>query len=126
MRIELPSGTPAELALPVSVGSRHSFARGVALSPDIMGLRPLFDGLCALKAAGTGTFDRAVAFYGMIRVPEAWQGPGHGEPLDAVARPGACPVLAVIGERDPYTPPSDVELLEQLPNVTTARYPEAE
>jgi carboxymethylenebutenolidase len=197
MRIELPSGTPAELALPVSVGSRHSFARGVALSPDIMGLRPLFDGLCArlaadhnwaicapepfpgrehlsveermasmgsldderqvgdllaaahvlreragvskiavlgfcmggmyaLKAAGTGTFDRAVAFYGMIRVPEAWQGPGHAEPLEALGRPRACPVLAIIGERDPYTPPADVELLEQLPNVTTARYPEAE
>src|SRR5437762_1350274 len=88
MRIQLPSGTPAELALPVSIGTRHSFARGVILSPDIMGLRPLFDGLCA--------------------------------------RPSACPVLAVIGERDPYTPPLDVEALERLPNVTTARYPEAE
>src|SRR5438067_13939102 len=51
MRIQLPSGTPAELALPVSIGTRHSFARGVILSPDIMGLRPLFDGLCARLAA---------------------------------------------------------------------------
>src|SRR5207248_7230306 len=69
-------------------------------------------GMYALKAAGTGRFDRAVAFYGMISIPDAWKGPGHGEPLEALARPSACPVLAVIGERDPYTPPLDVEALE--------------
>ena len=32
-------------------------------------------GMYALKAAATGRFDRAVAFYGMIRVPEGWRGP---------------------------------------------------
>src|SRR4051794_8328719 len=196
MRIELPSGTPAELALPVSVGSRHSFARGVALSPDIMGLRPLFDGLCArlaadhnwaicapepfpgreglsveermasmgtlddqrqvgdlvaaaavlreragvshvavlgfcmggmyaLKAAGTGTFDRAVAFYGMIRLPDDWRGPGRGEPLDAVSKPNAAPVLAIIGTADRYPPPPDVDALEAT-GATVVRYEGAE
>src|SRR3954454_55434 len=134
MRITLPSGTPAELAVPETTP-----VRGVVLAPDIGGLRPLFDDLCArrareegwpvcapepfpgresmtleermgsvgsltddgqlgplveaalhlrgmgiediavlgfcmggmyaLKASGTGAFDRAVAFYGMIRVP---------------------------------------------------------
>ena len=197
MRIELPSGTPAELALPIGPTPQQHAARGIALAPDIMGLRPLFDGLCArlaadhnwaicapepfpgheqltvderlkavggltddrqvgdlvaaahllreragvskvavlgfcmggmyaLKAAGTGAFDRAVAFYGMIKVPADWRGAGHGEPLDALRQPKACPVLAVIGERDAYTPPADVAELEQLPNVVTARYPEAE
>src|SRR4051812_34350240 len=51
-------------------------------------------GMYALKAAGTDRFDRAVAFYGMIRLPEGWRGPGHGEPLDAVTAPDAAPVLA--------------------------------
>ena len=39
-------------------------------------------GMYALKAAATGRFDRAVAFYGMIRVPEDWRGPELREPLD--------------------------------------------
>ena len=191
MRITLPSGTPAELASP-----EHPSGLGIALHPDIGGLRPLFDDLCArlaaeqgwavcapepfpgretmtleermaamagldderqlgalreaagatgcervsvigfcmggmytLKAAGNAApppFERAVAFYGMIRVPEQWRGPGHGEPLDALRRPEACPVLAIIGERDVWTPPDDVAALDALPNVTVVRYPEAE
>lgn len=43
MRIELPSGTPAEVA-----GS--SDERGLVLVPDIMGLRPLFDEMAARLA----------------------------------------------------------------------------
>jgi carboxymethylenebutenolidase len=193
MRVTLPSGTPAELAVPD--GGRP--VRGVALAPDIGGLRPLFDDLCrrlaedygwavcapepfpgreamtledrfqamgglederqvgdlvaagdlltertgvdrvavmgfcmggmyTLKAAASGRFDRAVPFYGMIRVPADWRGPQNAEPLDLLKGPKTCPVLAVIGERDPYTPPDAVAALEQLPGVRTARYPEAE
>jgi carboxymethylenebutenolidase len=83
-------------------------------------------GMYTLKAAGTGRFAAAVSFYGMIRVPARWQSPGQGEPLDYVARPEACPVLAIIGVRDPYTPPEDVDALAALPNVTVASYPEAD
>ena len=84
-------------------------------------------GMYALKAAGPGRFDRAVPFYGLIRVPGAWRGPGQGEPLEALRRPGACPVLAVVGERDPYTPPDDVEALRRVgPHVTVVAYPEAD
>ena len=43
MRIELPSGTPAEV-----VGSSNE--RGLVLVPDIMGLRPLFDEMAARLA----------------------------------------------------------------------------
>ena len=83
-------------------------------------------GMYALKAAGTGRFDRAVSFYGMIRVPEQFRGPGHGEPLTWLDRPGRCPVLAVIGGRDPWTPPADVEALRSRPDVEVVVYPEAD
>jgi carboxymethylenebutenolidase len=170
VRIELPSGTPAELALP-----EGDATRGVALAPDIMGLRPLFDDLCArlaaeygwavcapepfpgrtdlsledrlksgvaelndhevlgdlvdaadatgcedvavigfcmggmyaLKAAPTGGFDKAVAFYGMIRLPEDWHGAGQGEPLEAVRAADTTEVMAICGTEDPYTPADD-------------------
>ena len=193
MRIELPTGTPAELALPDGTP-----ARGVVLAPDIMGLRPLFDDLCrrladeygwavcapdpfpgretlsvdermgamagldddrqvgdllaaadvlvsraevdrigvlgfcmggmyTFKASGTGRFDRAVAFYGMIRVPERWQGPGQGSPLDAVAREGAGPVLALLGGEDPFTPAADIDALRAVGDrVTVVVYPDAQ
>jgi carboxymethylenebutenolidase len=169
-RIVLPSGTAAELVVPEAPAPI-----GVALCPDIMGLRPLFDDLCArltadygwavcaiepfagredmalderlqsvgvldharvlgdlaaaadatgcarvavlgfcmggmyaLKAAGTGRFDAAVAFYGMIRVPEHWRSDTLAEPL---AAPFTCPVLAILGGRDPYTPAPDIDAL---------------
>jgi carboxymethylenebutenolidase len=190
MRIELSTGTPAELAVPAAP------RRGVVLAPDIMGLRPLFDDLCArlaaehgwavlapepfpgrtatpieerlelvrtldderqvgdlvaaaaalrertdveriavlgfcmggmyaLKSAATGAFDKVVAFYGMIRVPEQFRGPGHAEPIDIVGGPGAAPVLAIIGGRDHFTPGADVDDLEAA-GATVVRYPEGE
>jgi carboxymethylenebutenolidase len=175
MRIELPSGTPAELVVPEGVEP----SRGVVLLPDIMGLRPLFDdhvarlsaatgwavvapepfpnhqeatlderfdllagmddsevlgdlvaaadaigcetvgvmgfcmgGMYALKASGTGRFHRSVSCYGMIRVPERWQGSGQRPPLSYVEMEGACPVMAIVGTEDHWTPPADVDALE--------------
>jgi len=81
--------------------------------------------MCALKAAGLGCFDRVVAFYGMIRVPEQWKGPGQGEPLDAVAKPGASEVMAIIGGMDHWTPPADVDALQAM-GAQVVRYPEAD
>jgi dienelactone hydrolase len=83
-------------------------------------------GMYALKASGTKRFDRIASFYGMIRIPPSWVGPSHEEPLSCLARPGASPVLAIVGELDPYTPIADIEALEQMPNATVVRYPEAE
>ncbi len=188
MRIELPSGTPAELARPTA----GEPTMGLVLIPDIMGLRPLFDemaqrladehgwvvcavepfpghedmpleerlgwvgnlsdtrllgdcaaaadatgmgrvgvlgfcmgGMFTLKASGTGRFDAAVAFYGMIRVPEHWQGDDMGEPLEALARAHRCPVLAVIGTADEWTPADHVAELESA-GVEVVRYDDAE
>jgi dienelactone hydrolase len=82
-------------------------------------------GMYALKAAALGRFDRIVSFYGMIRLPEAWRVDGHGEPLDAVARPGASAVLAIVGSKDAATPPTDVAALE-FAGASVVRYPDAD
>lgn len=78
-------------------------------------------GMYAFKAAGTGRFHRSVAFYGMIRVPERWQGPDQGEPLAALASPRRCPTMAIVGTVDTWTPPEDVADLEAA-GVTVVRY----
>jgi carboxymethylenebutenolidase len=62
------------------------------------------------KAAAIDRFDAAVAFYGMVRAPEAWRGPGHRiEPLEVAAQ--MAPTLAIFGSNDPYTPMADIEAL---------------
>jgi carboxymethylenebutenolidase len=85
-------------------------------------------GMYALKAAASDRFDRAVAFYGMIRVPEGWQGPGLAEPL---ATAGAvCPTLAIFGGADPFTPAADIEALRTAwadrADCEVVVYPEAQ
>jgi carboxymethylenebutenolidase len=66
-------------------------------------------GLYALEAAATDRFDRAVAFYGMIRLPAAWKANGHRAPLDTAAE--VCPTLAIFGSIDALTPPDDIAAL---------------
>jgi carboxymethylenebutenolidase len=62
------------------------------------------------KAASIERFDAAVAFYGMVRAPEAWAGPGHRiSPLDVAAE--MAPTLAFFGSNDPFTPADDIEAL---------------
>jgi carboxymethylenebutenolidase len=69
-------------------------------------------GYYTFKAAATGRFDAAVAFYGMLRTPEGWRGPGHKtHPLDLAAQ--MCPTLAIFGSNDPYTPPEDIAALRE-------------
>ena len=83
-------------------------------------------GMHAFKAAGTGRFDRAVAFYGMIRPPEQWSTPGN-DPLEALARPDACPTLAICGGVDQWTPPADIEALRNAgAHVTVRVYDDAD
>jgi len=83
-------------------------------------------GMYALKAAGTGAFSRVCAFYGMVKVPEDWQGPGQGEPLDHLSRaPTTTKVMAVIGGDDSFVPPEHVDELRAA-GVDVAFYPEGQ
>ena len=51
----------------------------------------------------------SVAFYGMVRVPEAWRGDQLAEPLATAAQ--ACSTLAIFGSADPFTPADDIAAL---------------
>jgi len=62
------------------------------------------------KAAATDRFDAAVAFYGMLRTPDDWNGPGHSiQPIDVAAQ--MCPTLAIFGSIDKWTPAADIDAL---------------
>ncbi len=83
-------------------------------------------GMYALKSTGTGAFSRVCSFYGQITVPEAWRGPGQGEPLEHLRHtPATTQVMAVIGGEDTFTPPADVAALRTA-GVDVAFYPDAE
>jgi carboxymethylenebutenolidase len=88
---------------------------------DVSVLGFCMGGMYALKAAGTGRFRRAVSFYGMIRVREAWRHAGTIEPLDAVTTEGACPVLELAGTADSFVPEADLDALEAV-GCTVVRY----
>ena len=66
-------------------------------------------GFYALKAAAGERFDAAVSFYGMITVPDGWQGPAQASPLATAS--DVCPTLAVFGSADPYTPMAEIDAL---------------
>ena len=100
----------------------HDDVREVAVLGFCMG------GMQVLKAAATGRFDRAVAFYGMIRPPADWVGPNTRLPLDTIAE--VCPTLAIFGGNDPFTPASDIEALRAAwadrPDCEVVVYDDAE
>ncbi len=105
----------------------------ITAAAELLGVEPVgvlgfcMGGMYTLKAAATGRFDRAAAFYGMIRLPESWVGPSQRNALDMlVAAPGSSArVLAIVGTADPYTPADDVDALEQE-GATVVRYEGAE
>ena len=100
----------------------HDDVREVAVLGFCMG------GMQVLKAAATGRFDRAVAFYGMIRPPDNWIGPKSRLPLDTITE--VCPTLAIFGGNDPFTPASDIEALRAAwadrPDCEVVVYDDAE
>ena len=100
----------------------HDDVREVAVMGFCMG------GMQTLKAAASGRFDRAVAFYGMIGVSDAWAGPKTQKVLDTAAE--VCPTLAIFGGVDAFTPPDDIDALRAAwadrPDCEIVVYPEAD
>jgi len=85
-------------------------------------------GMQALKAAAAGRFARAVAFYGMLRLPDAWNGPRFADALSSA--PDVCPTLAIFGDVDPWTPATDIDALRaawhERPECEVVVYPGAD
>ena len=73
MRITLPSGTEAELARP-SAAQDEAPTTGLVIVPDIFGLRPLFDDLCARLADEWNV---------VVCAPEPFAGMDLGPDVDA-------------------------------------------
>ena len=120
---------PRFAAVPALVDDAH--LRDLEQAADLTGCERVgligfcMGGMYCFKAARSDRFARIAAFYGMIRLPPTWVGPGHREPLDLLADGHPDRVLAIIGERDHYTPPDDVVALEAT-GVHVVRYPDAE
>lgn len=115
-----PRRLTADLVAAADVLGEQSGISRVAVMGFCMG------GMNAYRAAGTGRFDAAVSFYGMIRPPEPWSVDGE-DPLDALVRPECPPVLAICGGCDPFSPPGDIEALRGAgAHVSVVVYPEAD
>jgi carboxymethylenebutenolidase len=121
----------AELDDELQIGDLEAAADYLVVHDDVREVTVLgfcMGGMQALKAAATGRFDRAVAFYGMIRPPAEWVGPKSWLPLDTIGE--VCPTLAIFGGSDPFTPASDIEALRAAwadrPDCEVVVYDDAE
>ncbi len=105
----------SELVDDLQVGDLERAADFLVVTDDVAEVAVMgfcMGGMYALKAAASGRFDRAVAFYGMVRLPEGWRGPGQGEPIDTAA--DVCPTLGIFGDADPFVPAADVDALREV------------
>jgi carboxymethylenebutenolidase len=82
-------------------------------------------GMVALKAAASGRFDRAVSFYGMVRLPDHWRSDTVAETLDVLAAGTVPPILYLVGTADPWVPAADADALEAT-GAEVVRYPDAD
>ncbi len=115
----------------LQLGDLERAADYVVVNDDVADVAILgfcMGGMYALKAAATGRFDRAVSFYGMVRVPERWRADELAEPL-ATAN-AVCPTLAIFGAADPFTPAGDIDELRAAwagrPDCEIVLYEDAE
>lgn len=85
---------------------------------DVLDVEPVaaigfcMGGMFALKAAAVGRIDRAVSFYGMVRLPPHWATDTVAEPLDSLASDLVAPVLMIVGTEDPWVSAADADDLE--------------
>ena len=101
-------------------------AAGEVLATPVLGLMGFcMGGMYCFNSARSDRFARIVSFYGMITLPDAWKGPGHREPLEYLRAGHPDRVLAVIGNKDPWTPADHVSNLREL-GVKVVEYAEAD
>lgn len=83
---------------------------------DVVGLLGFcMGGMYAMKSLASDRFDRAVAFYGMVRVPPQWSGGPQGDALDVVLarrERGDLRLLGLFGTDDPWCPLDQIAELE--------------
>ena len=103
-----------------AVAAADALTEGTDMPVGIIGF--CMGGMYVNKSVSTGRFDRAVSFYGMIEVPEAWKSDTQREPLECIAEGDASKLLAVIAEDDDYTPADEVDSLREA-GVQIASYP---
>lgn len=81
-------------------------------------------GMFAMKSLASPRFDRSVAFYGMVKVPEAWQG-DQVDALDVVQRvvgdERRAELLCIFGTEDPWCPLDEIDAVEAA-GATVVRY----
>lgn len=86
-----------------------------AAAADLLGVDPVavlgfcMGGMFALKGAANPRFDRAVSFYGMVRLPEHWSTATVAEPLTVLAGGDPAPILMIVGTDDPWVPDADAD-----------------
>lgn len=76
-------------------------------------------GMFTLKTMAYSTqndndFARGVAFYPQIVIPDEFKGPGITEPMEQITKASAANTMAVLGDKDHYTPPEDIEKLKAI------------
>jgi carboxymethylenebutenolidase len=102
-----------------------------AATADLLGVEPVAvlgfcqGGMFSFKGAASGRFDRAVSFYGMVRLPEHWSTATVAEPLEVLAAGDPAPILLITGTADPYVPAADADALEAT-GAEVVRYEGAE
>lgn len=136
-----PEPYPGEETLPLE--QRHARAAGFVDADKLADTEAAVDatgfdrvgvlgfcqgGMYAMKALASPRVDRAVAFYGMVRVPEQWRGGGQGDAIDVVrarAAKGDLRLLCIFGTEDPWCPLDQIDEVEAA-GAEVVRYPGAD
>lgn len=100
----------------------------VAATADALAVEPVavmgfcMGGMFALKTAASGRVDRAVSFYGMVRLPAHWRSATVAEPLEVLRAAPASAILSVVGTEDAWVPGDDADALEAIGGAEVVRY----
>lgn len=93
----------------------------------VMTLGFCMGGMYAMKSLANPRVVRAVAFYGMVRMPDHWAGPHQADAIDTVrarAASSELSLLCLFGGDDPWCPEEQQDEIEPA-GATVVRYPGA-